>query len=471
MPSFGRLPIFTDESVINASNVLRVVRKSAGYHGANAQQIMHLHDVYVGNQRILMRKKQVRPEINNKLVANHANEIVAFKVSYLLAEPIVYVNRGSRNVSEEIAKLNEYMYLEGKASQDKEIADDFNVGGNAYRLVLPNRAWSRDTVDEAPFKVYTLNPALTFLIRGIGLGHPVLAGVTATVKDSGAITYSVYTDRELFTIENDAITKVERHALGMVPIVEYINNNDRIGSFEVVETLLDAINALESNRLDATEQVVQALMIFKNCDIDADGLEQLRQSGAIKLVSNGSVDADVTMLTAALQQADQQVLLDSLYKTVRTIVGMPSSSDGNTSDSSNNGAVYMRNGWYGADARAKDDELLWRRSENEFLRIVLRICRDMADLDLSLADVGVKFTRRNYEDLMSKAQCLQLLLQSGIAPEYAIAQCGMFSDPTEVYEASKDYLEKWSQPAPSAYDTAAQGTDEEEDDEEAVDDE
>lgn len=104
----------------------------------------------------------------------------------------------------------------------------------------------------------------------------------------------------------------------------------------------------------------------------------------------------------------------------------------------------MRGGWYSADARAKDSELLWKRSETEFLRLVLKICKDMGVLDLSVSDIDMKFTRRNYEDILSKSQTLTNMLTAGIDPLHAIAQCGLFGDPTEVYQASLPYLEKWA---------------------------
>lgn len=443
MPTFGRRPIYTDETQVTVGNVLAVLNDALYIQAVNQSEIVHLFDVYRGRQEILNRKKDVRPEINNKCVRNHANEIVSFKVSYLLSEPIIYVNRGANDASAPINQLNEYMHIIGKAGEDKEIADDFNICGVAYRMVLPNPNWPED--DSAPFVVYTLNPAGTFLIRNSGLGHSVVAGVTSIIRKGGSPLHCVYTPTEYFEIDTGNIIKHEQHTIGQVPIFEYVNNKARLGSFETVETLLDAMNTLESNRLDATEQTVQALTVFKNCDIDSDGLEAMRQLGAIKLTSTAAVDADIELITASLQQEDQQVLMDSLYKTVLTITGMPAQSSENKSDSSNNGAVFMRAGWYSADARAKDSELLWRQSEMEFLRLVLRICRDMegVNLNLNLSDIGIKFTRRNYEDILSKSQTLRTLLEAGIHPRFAISQCGLFGDPTEVYEASIPWLEKW----------------------------
>lgn len=56
----------------------------------------------------------------------------------------------------------------------------------------------------------------------------------------------------------------------------------RLGAFEIVIPLLDAINMTESNRIDGVEQFVQALMLFHNVDISSEDYKKLRDEGAIK---------------------------------------------------------------------------------------------------------------------------------------------------------------------------------------------
>lgn len=438
-------------SHVDRSNVVEVLGKTITTHNANKAECQHLYDVYKGKQQILGRGKCVRPEINNKLVANHANEIVSFKTSYLLSEPIAYVSRGTaQDVTDKVTALNEMMYLNNKAARDKEIADDFTICGQAFRMALPNKDKGDD---EPPFVVYTLSPLNSYVVYNSGLGERPLMGVTYVTrqKSDGSnreeVVYCVYTATHYYEVVDGKVVSEERHALGMVPIFEYVNNNARIGAFEVVETLLDAINILASNRVDATEQAVQALMVFYNCDIDSDDYEELKRKGAVKIKSADGMQSDVKMLISDFNQADQQVQMDALYDEVLRITGMPSQAMGNTSDSSNNGAAIVRNGWYNAEARAKDTEQLWRESEGEFLKLVLRICRDMpGGFDLRISQVTPKFTRRNYEDLQVRSQVLTTMLgNEKIAPKLAFTHCGMFIDAEEAYNESMEWYEAHKQ--------------------------
>ena len=114
-------------------------------HAANRADMEYLYRYYKGDQPILARVKDVRPEINNKVMINRANEIVVFKSAYLLDGPIRYVsNGGEDDISASVNTLNEYMRSESKDTLDKELADWMHICGVAVRMVLPDEAGEED---------------------------------------------------------------------------------------------------------------------------------------------------------------------------------------------------------------------------------------------------------------------------------------------------------------------------------------
>jgi hypothetical protein len=103
----------------------------------------------------------------------------------------------------------------------------------------------------------------------------------------------------------------------------------------------------------------------------------------------------------------------------------------------------MRDGWQAAEARAKATELVFKRAEKGFLRLVLRILRDTVGTTLRLTDIDTHFTRRNYENIATKSQVLVAMLNNPkIHPELAFAHCGMFPDPESAYLQSIKYYEE-----------------------------
>lgn len=136
---YGRRVIYTDVSEITDQNVVDVLRKALSIHLRNKADMEYLYAYYKGRQPILGRKKEVRPEINNTVVENRANEIVSFKVGYLMGEPVQYVARGDdKAIADSVTRLNDYMLSEDKAAKDKELADWSHICGTSYRMVLPD---------------------------------------------------------------------------------------------------------------------------------------------------------------------------------------------------------------------------------------------------------------------------------------------------------------------------------------------
>lgn len=442
MELHGRRMITTDYSEVNSENIIDVLRKSLPTHWKNRREIEYLYNYYKGRQPILNRKKEVRPEICNKIVENRANEIVTFKSGYLMGEPIQYVSRGNEDVTEPITQLNEYVFAEEKAAKDKEIADWFHICGTAFRMVLPDAEAGQEE-DEAPFEIYTLDPRNTFVIYENGLGNKPLLGVKYVVDEHSVIHYSCYSEHEYWEVTNWTIENHSGNPLGMIPIIEYPLNIARLGAFELVIPLLDAINTTDSNRIDGLEQFVQALMLFHNTDISSDDFDALREEGALKYRDiDPQMKAEVSYLTSTLNQGETQTLQDHLYQTVLTICGMPN-RNGGTSTSDTGSAVIMRDGWSSAEARAKDSELMFKKSERLTLKLILRICQTLRDMKLKVSDVEIRFTRRNYENIYQKAQVLDLMLKNTkIHPRLAFEHCGLFVDSDLAYTLSDEYAKK-----------------------------
>ena len=445
MEMYGRRVITTDATEITNANIVDELNKAFATHNLNRNEIEYLWNYYRGKQPILQRTKTVRPEICNKIVENRANEIVSFKVGYLCGEPIQYVGRnGDESVSRAIAELNEMMFSENKAAKDKEVVEWQMIGGTAYRLVLPD---SRGDEDDAPFEIYTLDPRDTFVVYSTDVGNKPMFAVKYRVDSERNRICSVYSANWYWKLVDDKIVESRAHSLGTIPIFEYPANNARLGAFEIVLPMLDAINNVASNRMDGVEQFIQAFVKFVNCDIDEEQFKALKDLGAIKVKSVDGSSADVSIVTQELNQVQTQTLVDYLYQTVLTICGMPN-RNGGSSTSDTGAAVIMRDGWSLAESRAKDSELMFKQAEQGVLKLVLRIIRDTEGLsedicNLKLKNLSMQFTRRNYENVQSKSQVLvSMLQQNKIHPRLAFTSSGLFTDPESAYQLSKEYSEE-----------------------------
>ena len=120
---FGRKEILTPAESITKDNLVEVLGKALTIHEKNSAEIDYLYRYTRGKQPILSRTKTIRPEINNKVVENHAAEIVQFTSGYFLGEPVTYIRRGEREgASKGIGSLNDMMFFANKSSHDKKLA-------------------------------------------------------------------------------------------------------------------------------------------------------------------------------------------------------------------------------------------------------------------------------------------------------------------------------------------------------------
>lgn len=434
MQMFGREKIYTDVERITAGNVVEVLQKALTTHNKNQREIQYLWDYCRGKTPILGKTKEVRPKINHKISVNRANEIVTFKLGYGFGEPIQYIRRGpDESLTDDINTLNEFMFQEGKQAEDSRLAEWMYICGVGMRMALPSK-----NDEDSPFKIYTLDPRYSFVVRYNGLGEKVVMGVKFVLKNDITPVYSVYTEDSYFEIESGKITRNEAHMLGCVPMFEYPANTARLGAFEIVLPLLDAINEAESNRLDDIVQFVNSFLALLGGTIDEETNKKLEEWKMLCLPEG----VDAKYLSDSLKQNDVQVLINDLYSTILTICGMPN-RNGGSSTSDTGSAVIMRDGWENAEAQMKSVENEFKLAEKEFLKLILRILKDTVGTNLSVKDCTIKFTRRHYDNLQTKSQVLTTLLNSPkVHPELAFTHCGLFIDPEAAYLQSKAWWEE-----------------------------
>lgn len=460
---YGRETIYTDETAITAENVIKVLNDVLPKFHVNQSAIKYLYDYYKGKQPIFNRVKQVRPEINNRIVENHAWEIVSFKVAYLLGAPIAYTRRKIKDgnpqmitaesaidgipeddpTSGKVGRLNEIMHVLDKEAVDHDIAEWNHICGTAYRYVSASK-------DENGIEIGSCDPRRTAVVYSRELGSKPVMAFQETIRDTGLPIYIVWNESVTFKIVGNSIVETTPHGTGAIPIIEYPLNTARIGAFEVVLTILDAINILSSNRLDGTEQFVQSFFKFVNCKLDQEKFKLFREQGAIYLSSDNANPSDVDIITSELDQTQAQVEIDHLYQQALIICGMPDRNGTNRSSGDSGQAVILRDGWTMAESSARDTIMQWERSEKAFLKIALSYLKTLGKLDLSLADIDIRFTKGNTENLLVKTQALANLLTAGVHPEIAFGIPHLFDDPNQAYIDSRQYLAKWLPALPGA---------------------
>ena len=469
MELFGRSQLFTDELNIDSTNILSVLNEAYTLHKSNRNEMLYLSEYVKGNQPILKREKQIRPEINEKVVDNMSSEILEFKLGYEFGSPITYVQRARKDMKNygffrkairkllgnkesekedmRISAINEMMVEESKASKDLQLAKDVKTCGVGYRLILPKRHKTGKSV----FDLLVLNPLNTFVVYSNDAYREPVLGVTYFPHIDGSISFGCYTRDWYYAIERGVRGSyagdfsVSPNIIGEIPIIEYINDFDRMGCFEKVIPLMDSLNTVDSDRVNDIAQHIQNLLWGDNIEIDDEQYKKMRDDGMIVTKSQMGRTATLKFLESTLNQSENQTLVDYIKQQILDICSVPSRSE--LSGGSTGSATNMSTGWMAAETDAKSKEQIWTASERRETAVILKIIANSDEVDsdiadLSLADLEIKFSRSRTYDLATKCNSLATLIHIGIDPLRAIETIGLFTDPQQVALDSAERIDK-----------------------------
>ena len=299
---YGRKIAYANVEQITADNIVNVVGNCIGAFYFNKTIIRYLWNYYKGDQPVLYRTKVQNADITNKVSENHAYEIVQFKVGQTYGEPIQLISRKDDDrINNAVDEFNDYLTDANKQEKDIKAGEWQSATGTSFKAVQITKN------GDIPFRIVAPTPMNTFVIYNQSTEEPLLA--IQELKDADGQMYKLcYTDSYECKIVNGEVRDWKLHGFGGIPIVEFPNNHERISDIELVIGLLDAINTMQSNRMDGVEQFVQFWIKFVNCDIDPETFEKMKISHALTVKSNNEQNkSDVDIMTQELNQTECQI--------------------------------------------------------------------------------------------------------------------------------------------------------------------
>lgn len=459
----GRRLIMTDAESITQENIVEVVSNAYLEHITyNRPKEDYLEKYKRGDQPINEREKDIRPEINEKIAENNASKIVDVHLGYDFANPITLVQRERKEIEKDekdnkiedgtVAQLNKMFADQDKASKDLEMGNNMLTTGLGYFMVYP----TRDDDEYSPFELMVLNPETTFVVYSNNAYKEPLLAVTFFEHDDGTVTATCYSKTQFYELKlnagsndfNDDI-RVLPNVIGEIPIVEFAMT-DRMGIFEKVLPILDALNTIGSDRVNSIVQFVQSILWFHNCELDKENQDKMKngeKTSAIIFTKNeDGKQAKIEYISKPLNQSETQSLVDYYHSQLLQITSTPSWQE--ASGGSTTGAMQLSNGWQCLELSAKIVETNYSRSARRLLKVVKKIIEADTTRDylselkkMDMADIEIKFSRNKTYDLISKTNALVSLLNAGVDGLTAFTTVSLFADPQAAWYDSKDIIE------------------------------
>lgn len=480
------LTIPTDMPLETPDDIVAALQFVFPKHRFNAQQSREMYARYMNDQPILNKCTICRPEINNIVVENWLWAVVQFKMGFESPDGAVFNSADKKPDIKAIDVLNKCARLADEHADSQEADMWKYVTGTSFRICRPeDPAIANGNPDVAPYYTATLNPERAGVVysdsprkrRVLGFSYSehfdletkqptlhvkaytnsrqyeweVKAGNNPFYTPNGVFNYAI--------TASDAWTLVGDSALfpAVMPIVEKKLNPNRMGYVALLASLQDAMNKLQSARLDGVENFIESLMVFINCQPPTD-----EETGEWKPLSSGQqlsvkgtpeMPASVQYLVQQLDQGGTQITKDDLLDAFFEIAGMPSRAARQGGGEATGQAAYLSDGWADAGTRANIAEVEARKAEMDLLLIKLPILRaadtsEEFDIgDMTRGDVYVDFPRTRNNNMLVKVQALQILIKMGVDIESSFQVVDLFDDPNAVAQKSKSQIDALLNPA------------------------
>ena len=405
----------------------------------DARERLNRLDKHVHNEHaILERNRGDKP--NNRLIHNYARYIVKMASGYLIGSPVSYAAESQKQAL--TAVMDEYKRFDASAV-DMELARDASKFGRAVELLYPS-ATAR------PCSA-AVDPRNAFVCYDDTVEKRPLFGVhyTRRIKlngEPGQWRVDVYTDNRVENYLVDslddliiAVPSSRYHYFGSIPINEYWNDEDEAGDFEWVMTLIDALDVLQSDRINDKEQFVNALLVLVGCTLEPDEKdrtprEQIKQDGILKIPGQG---ADAKYLTLTLDEDGVETLKKSIKEDIHKLSLVPDLTD--KEFAVNSSGVAMGYKLFGFTQLISGKERYFRQALRWRLRMMSRFMAVKGSPKLDPEQVTITFSRSLPSNDVETATVIQDL--QGIVPdELLIKRLPWIEDPEKALEMLKKQL-------------------------------
>lgn len=292
-------------------------------HQARVFRYKELIALYKGFHQIRNREDYDDNKPNNKLVVNFAKYIVDTLNGYFVGNPIktVHENKEVADKMKIIAKRN------GQNDNNAELAKLCSIYGHAYEFLYQD--------ENANTRVTYIEPMEAFVIYDDTIARNAVFGITVNYDKDNNRSGNIYSafdivaystnDKGEIVLENESIP----HFYGDVPLIEYIENEERQSAFENVETLINGYNKAISEKANDVDYFADAYLAILGVELDEETIKEIRRNRVINLKSGDVDKIIVEFLDKPNADSTQENLINRLEKLIFHISMVANISDEN----------------------------------------------------------------------------------------------------------------------------------------------
>ena len=359
-----------------------------------------LKNLYEGNHEILSKEQKAAYKPDNRIVVNFAKYIIDTLNGYFIGIPIK-IDHENDQVAEYLDFIDTY---NNQDDNNAELSKMCSIYGHAYELLFMD--------ENAEVGITCVSPEQAFVIYDESIIRRPLYGVRY-YKNANKKLEGSYSDGNTIVHfdENFKITSTVPHYFGGVPLVEYKENEERIGAFESVKTMINAYNKALSEKANDVDYYADAYLKILGAKLDEKTLQALRDSRIINLEGEDADKVIVEFMGKPEADTAQENLINRLERLIFQIAMVANINEENFGNASGISLAYKLQAMSNL---AKTKERKFIAGLNKRYKLISNIPSSKIKAD-EWTKIKYTFTRNTPKNLLEEAQIAQNL--SGITSE------------------------------------------------------
>lgn len=274
-------------------------------HQAQVPRYDELWKQYTSRPPILDEEQKEEFKPDNRLVVNHGRKLVETFNGYF-AGISPKLNHDDDEVSDAI---NDFWKRNDFGDVFAELSKLTSLYGVAYLYIWQD--------EEANTRVIHNSPMDMFVIKDDSIEGVTKYGVRYNFDDEGNLSGIVTSNDNITQFDGKGFGEITEHYYPIVPVIEFVENDEQQSIIRPVETLINAYNKTLSFKMNDADYFSDAYMKILGAELDLESIQHIKDNRIINLFGqDGTNGIDVNFLDKPDGNTSQEMLLDRIERLI-----------------------------------------------------------------------------------------------------------------------------------------------------------
>lgn len=358
-----------------------------------------LQGYYEGKHKILGETKRDSTAPNNRIVNNMAKYITDTAVGYFIGKPVTY---NSQNDAYQ-ATLQDIFDYNDEQDENSELGKVCSIKGECFEMLYID--------EDATIRFTKLPPDFGVMICATGDNAPMamIRQINSRDRDGNPIRKVEFWDAQQcwyfrsFNGSELELQDIVEHYWHDVPFVLYVNNEERLGDFEGIISVIDAYNRAQSNTANFFQYNDEALLkIFKLGQVTSQDIAEMKEKGTIILEDGGDIDWLIKEINDTALENYKKRLRDDMH----IFSSVPNLTDTNFGGNLSGVAVSYK--LWSLEQVCAIKERKFKRGLQRRIELITNML-NLQGAHYDYRDIDIQFRRNKPQNLLEIAQIITTL--------------------------------------------------------------